>query len=121
MAWGKRRKIIYHESVVSTASCAKCLANVRWINAGDGIFPEELLGEADGLRDRLQTEEGEPKDYAWPLTGPEGEIASLMNMVSNHEIDFNFEPEDFPTLKHHGEGYHTRCLSESSVIQSELC
>lgn len=83
----------------------------RWINAGDGMFSEELLSEADSVRTRFEHAESESMAIQWPLTGPEGEIASLLNMVSNHQVEFEIDAETFPTIKYHQDSYNTRKLS----------
>jgi hypothetical protein len=56
----------------------------------------------------------DPEGLEWPILGKPGDIASLLNLVSNHEVDFEFDVDEFPTLRgpRDSYSYNTRKLSE---------
>ena len=52
-------------------------------------------------------------DYIdWSIIAQGGEVATLMQMVSNGEVDFDFNINEFPTIKFSPDTYNTRRLSE---------
>jgi len=69
------------------------------------------MAEADGLGNCLDTI-GDDGWMGWPLIGKSGEMASLLNMVSNDEVEFDFDPNEFSTVQYWQDTYNTRKLSE---------
>nr|XP_019050604.1 hypothetical protein I302_01041 [Kwoniella bestiolae CBS 10118]OCF29534.1 hypothetical protein I302_01041 [Kwoniella bestiolae CBS 10118] len=54
-----------------------------WQQLNEGFMIPNLPEAAQGLKPKLEPEEG----IEWPIIGEPGELAALMNMVSNHEVD----------------------------------
>ncbi|WWD18115.1 hypothetical protein CI109_102564 [Kwoniella shandongensis] len=81
----------------------------QWHQLSDGALPNDLAWDASGLYHKIANDEN---GVEWPLVGKPGELAALMNMVSNHEVDFEFKVEDFPTISFEADHYNTRKLND---------
>ncbi|KAK8865706.1 hypothetical protein IAR55_000851 [Kwoniella newhampshirensis] len=81
----------------------------QWQQLSDGALPDNLPVEAKGLHEMLERDKS---GIEWPIIGRSGELAALMNMVSNHEVDFEFEIDEFPTIKFESDHYNTRKLND---------
>ncbi|WWC87968.1 uncharacterized protein L201_002870 [Kwoniella dendrophila CBS 6074] len=82
----------------------------RWEQVHDGFLPPDLTQHAQALIPKLEPEEG----IEWPLIGESGELAALMNMVSNHEVDFGFDVNEFPSVKYEKDHFSTRKLDDDA-------
>lgn len=54
----------------------------RWDTLRLGHFTEDFYQDAKRLEDKLST----PSGVEWPVVGSSGELAALMNMVSNQSV-----------------------------------
>nr|XP_019011884.1 uncharacterized protein I206_02720 [Kwoniella pini CBS 10737]OCF50665.1 hypothetical protein I206_02720 [Kwoniella pini CBS 10737] len=61
-----------------------------WYALNEGYLPPNVSHTAQNLPAKLESEDG----VEWPLIGEPGELANLMNMVSNHEV--NDDAYEFP-------------------------
>nr|XP_018264916.1 uncharacterized protein I303_03097 [Kwoniella dejecticola CBS 10117]OBR87074.1 hypothetical protein I303_03097 [Kwoniella dejecticola CBS 10117] len=61
-----------------------------WQSLNDEFLPPGLFDAAKQLPAKLESEDG----FEWPLIGESGEIANLMSMVSNHQV--NDDAYEFP-------------------------
>lgn len=69
------------------------------------------MAEAAGLGHRLDQAAQAAEWLGWPLIGKSGEMAALLDMVSNDEVDFDFNCNEFPTTQYWRDTYNTRKLS----------
>ncbi|WVF70857.1 hypothetical protein IAT40_005651 [Kwoniella sp. CBS 6097] len=84
--------------------------SAQWEKLGENLLPESLAVSANGLEAKLETEIG----MQWPLIGQSGELAALMGMVSNSEVDFDFDVNEFPTIKYEKGPINTRKLDDDA-------
>ncbi|WVQ97216.1 hypothetical protein IAU59_004326 [Kwoniella sp. CBS 9459] len=82
----------------------------QWEKLGENLLPESLAESAHGLNAKLEAEGG----MQWPLIGQSGELAALMGMVSNTEVDFDFDVNEFPTIKYERGPINTRKLDDDA-------
>jgi hypothetical protein len=92
----------------------------RWQTLAQGTLASSFYQEAAKLEDKISAPEG----MEWPVIGSSGELAALMNMVSEHtvsspernladvQVDFRMDPSTFPTVVANGGIFNTRRLSE---------
>ncbi|OCF33220.1 hypothetical protein I316_04961 [Kwoniella heveanensis BCC8398] len=73
---------IKHKSPASTAGRFYVFAS-QWEKLGENLLPESLAASASNLGTKLDADEG----IHWPLIGRSGELAALMGMVSNSEVN----------------------------------
>ena len=85
---------------------------LSWLQASEGPVSEEFMHNADSLGHQLDEAFDEGRSLDWPLLGKNGDIAALLNMVSNDEVDFDFECNEFPTTRYWQDTYNTRKLSK---------
>ncbi|WWC96759.1 hypothetical protein V866_003632 [Kwoniella sp. B9012] len=81
-----------------------------WQQLEEGFLPPNLFQASQGLKPKLEPEEG----IEWPLIGESGELAALMDMVSNHEVDFEYDVQEFPTVKYEKGHFNTRKLDDDA-------
>ncbi|OCF56611.1 hypothetical protein L486_05463 [Kwoniella mangroviensis CBS 10435] len=81
-----------------------------WQQLEEGFLPPNLFQAAQGLKSKLEPEEG----VEWPLIGESGELAALMDMVSYHEVDFEYDVHEFPTVKYEKGHFNTRKLDDDA-------
>ncbi|WRT65885.1 uncharacterized protein IL334_002836 [Kwoniella shivajii] len=84
--------------------------STEWNALKEGFLPSELKQDSQGLIPKLEREEG----IEWPLIGKSGELAALMDMVSNHQVNFDFDVIEFPTVKYERGHYNTRKLDDDA-------
>ncbi|WVQ85486.1 hypothetical protein IAT38_007651 [Cryptococcus sp. DSM 104549] len=83
----------------------------QWKQLANGPMPENFCADAEALQSKFEkVEKDGEEEMVWPLIGKTGELAGLMNMVSNDEVDFTITGDLFPTRKiiHH----NTRKLND---------
>jgi hypothetical protein len=54
----------------------------RWEGLRHGPFTSDFYEDAAGLEDKIS----KPAGMDWPVVGSSGELASLMNMVSDQTV-----------------------------------
>lgn len=84
--------------------------HASWLAASEGSLPPDIDAEVTKALKRF--DEVEDRTVTWPLLGNSGDLASIMSLVSNHEVDFDLDDCEFPTLKQSRLMYNTRALSE---------
>jgi len=87
----------------------------RWLSSCEGPYPAQVFDTADTVHDRFE-EAAEDSVIEWPLMCDSGEMAAMMNMVSCHEAEFDFDHTKFPTLQYWTNTYNTRKLSKSRKV-----
>ena len=75
----------------------------------EGPFPDDLYNDALSLGPTLTSRGG---DMDWNMLGSGGEVASLMSLVSNHEVKFEMDVNVLPALKMFGSVLNTRKMGE---------
>lgn len=80
-----------------------------WRAMCEGPFPDDLYSDAASLGSTLASRGG---DMAWNMLGTGGEVASLMSLVSNHEVQFETYVKDLPALKMFGSVLNTRKMGD---------
>lgn len=83
--------------------------HASWLTASEGSLPADIDAEVTKAIRRFENED---RTATWPLLGNVGDLAAIVSMVSNHEVDFNLDECEFPTLKQSRLMYNTRALSE---------
>ena len=86
----------------------------RWVTSCEGPYPAHVFDTVDTVRDRFNEDINEDGTIEWPLMCNSGEMAAMMNMVSSHEAEFEFDHANFPTLQSWTDTYNTRKLSKST-------
>ncbi|WVR05664.1 hypothetical protein IAU60_002686 [Kwoniella sp. DSM 27419] len=82
----------------------------QWEQLNDGALPAEVTEGSSVLASKVDSRRG----MKWPLIGDSGELAALMGMVSNHEVEFDFAIAEFPTIKYESGHYNTRKLDDDA-------
>ncbi|BEJ18080.1 hypothetical protein CspHIS471_0703570 [Cutaneotrichosporon sp. HIS471] len=80
-----------------------------WLYTAEGFVPPEVPSQVRGMQAKL--EEGE---MTWPLVGHPGDLATFMQMVSNHELDIDINADEVPALGMERLAYNTRSLTDAS-------
>ncbi len=55
-----------------------------WLYAAEGFVPPEVPSQVRDMQAKLAAE----GEMTWPLVGHPGDLATYMQMVSNHEVSF---------------------------------
>ncbi|GMK60020.1 hypothetical protein CspeluHIS016_0902370 [Cutaneotrichosporon spelunceum] len=80
-----------------------------WLYTAEGFVPPEVPSQVRGMQAKLA--EGE---MTWPLVGSPGDLATFMQMVSNHELDIDINADEVPALGMERLAYNTRSLTDAS-------
>ncbi|KAL1410906.1 hypothetical protein Q8F55_001849 [Vanrija albida] len=86
--------------------------NSAWLFTCEGNLPPTMDKQVAKAQDIVHGAEGD--DVVWPIVGDGGEIAVLMNMVSNFEADLEFNAGSYPLLRQGRMTYNTRALNDDS-------
>lgn len=54
----------------------------------------------------------QPDGTEWSITGKGGNVAALLEMVSQDKVDLSFDLEAIPSLHHHRQKYNTRRMND---------
>ena len=96
----------------------------RWEGLRHGPFSTDFFQDAAGLEDKITS----PAGMDWPVIGSSGELASLMSMVSDQtvrfefgvnadlQVEFEIESEGFPSVMAGGAIINTRRLCTYSLV-----
>lgn len=90
---------------------------IRWITSGEGPYPPHVFEDAEHVLERFEDGLKEEDSFDWPLMCNPGDMAAMMNMVSNHEVEFDFDHKSIPTLQYWTDTYNTRKLSECDDLE----
>lgn len=121
MATGQWRSGLLYTWTVSDLAfraSSSMLISSSWQQAAQGPYPDRFPYDVETLQSRLDRDADSDGFVDWNLMSKGGEIASLLHMVSNNEVEFDFNVKDIPTLKYQNwrETYNTRALSEFWTI-----
>ncbi|ORX34152.1 hypothetical protein BD324DRAFT_610180 [Kockovaella imperatae] len=80
-----------------------------WLAIRDGIIPAQFYDETAKTVETLQTV-GAAVDFSLLASG--GEVAPLLDAVSQDQVDFDFDISTFPTIWEENETYNTRRFND---------
>ncbi|ORY28627.1 hypothetical protein BCR39DRAFT_534519 [Naematelia encephala] len=99
-------------SNAATTNGRQFVFSPTWLEKADGPFASEVHEQAEQLDRKFDDWEN---GIQWPVIGKAGELAQLMNMVSNDEVGFDFDLATAGCLHRDDGDYNTRRINDDSL------